>query len=141
MKRSSLYKGVLAIISIFALSVSFSGCSTTVRSLSVEEYNEYDVKMTPIVDLMCSNIYVDKGTVLGVSDMTGQTCVIYGKEDVCPKDSLILLDPDTKDRGFLVYPDGKFVYANYPYALFLINKWLIVSAPCNSDQAFKVMEK
>jgi len=114
---------------LFLLTFGLTGCSTKkeIRYLTQEEAQQYPVVMIANCDISCANFKINKGTIFIVKEIGGYEYKITGKgllEDMSsmltganehkfPADALFIKLQEDYTAGFIVYPNGQFVYDNY----------------------------
>jgi len=139
----------LLAFSLIILGIIFSGCAgkQTLYGLKQNELHKFASKMYLPGDLTCAYITFVKGSVFGAKNLEGEPANINGRDFVFPKNSILLVNKYRKEYsyGFLVYPNGKFVYENYPIVVWngLRQKWLISHNRCKyaTDTPFKEYSK
>lgn len=143
-------KKVLISSSLLAFFV-FTGCTPTPsimysENLSIKEINEYETKMIAQSEIVCNKLITPKDTIMGVLDMKGQKCTLTEDDPKeCPKNSLlakIKMEDAVFTMGFLVYPDGQFVYENYSTVVYITDKWHMIPTDCkySNPTPFKIMD-
>jgi hypothetical protein len=114
---------------ILLLAVCLAGCSTKkeVRYLTQEEALQYPVVMVANCDISCSTFRFSKGTIFIVKKIGGHEYKMASNsllEDLysmttganhhtLPADALFIKLQEDYKAGFVVYPNGQFVYDNY----------------------------
>ena len=129
----------------------FTGCTPTPKhnnseNLSIKEMNEYETKMIAQSKIVCNKFITPKDTIMGVLDMKSQKCTLTGDNpEECPKNSLLAKEKSEHQvfaMGYLVYPDGQFVYENYSKVVYINDKWYLIPTDCkySSPTPFKIMD-
>jgi len=114
---------------VLLLVFTLTGCSAKkeIRYLTQEEAQQYPVVMIADCDISCTNFTINKGTIFIVKEIGGYEYKIAGKgllEDLSsmstganehkfPADALFIKLQEDYTAGFIVYPNGQFVYDNY----------------------------
>jgi len=118
-------KVVIVLILVFSL----TGCSTKKepRYLTQKEAQQYPVVMIADSDINCAHSKISKGTIFIVKEIGGHEYKIASNslfEDLysmstganqhtLPADALFIKLQEDYKAGFVVYPNGQFVYDNY----------------------------
>lgn len=109
-----------------------TGCSTSkeLRFLTPQEAKKYPVVMIANTDIKYARTKILKGTIFIVKEVGGykykitsnsllrNVALMLEKKTVLPDDALFIKLQEEDRLGFVVYPDGQFVYDNYYYFIF-----------------------
>jgi len=122
----------------------FSGCSIQevhVKSLTTEEASKYSLTMEANTDIVCLTgrlrLITPKNTVFKPNDLANQMFYSREKGEMIkfPKDSLFLEIWNggnfavSTSIGYLVYPNGQFVYDNYNLVMITNNDYRGATIP------------
>ncbi|MGE0739107.1 hypothetical protein [Sulfurimonas sp.] len=122
-----------------------SGCTSKHMGMSAESLKNYPSRMVAQSDIDCNGAFIPKGAVFGVEEIGGME--VYDKEDKAhklPPEALLLREYNLgMTSGFVVYPNGNFVYQNYFFIMdvFMNGKFRFVfEGECkySSEKPFKL---
>ena len=116
---------------VLLLAFGLTGCSAKkeIRYLTQEEAQQYPVVMIANCDISCTIFKINKGTIFIVKEIGGYEYKIAGKslledmysmstganEHKFPADALFIKLQEDYTAGFIVYPNGQFVYDNFQF--------------------------
>ena len=116
---------------VLLLAFGLTGCSAKkeIRYLTQAEAQQYPVVMIANCDISCTNFKINKGTIFIVKEIGGYEYKITGKglledlysmstganEHKFPADALFIKLQEDYTAGFIVYPNGQFVYDNFQF--------------------------
>ena len=107
------------------ITIFLAGCGSTVHYLTPEEAMKYPVVMIANTDINLDKKRIVKGTIFIVKEVGGYKYKIWtndlykdtgrmlAKNKTLPKDALFIKLQEDEHQGFIVYPNGEFVYDNY----------------------------
>jgi len=114
------------IIVLIFISTLLTGCGARkVHYLTPQEAKEYPVVMIANCDIECRDTKIVKGTIFIVKELGGykyqifsndvyrNTFLMLQKKKKLPDDALFIKLQEKDKFGYIVYPNGKFVYDNY----------------------------
>ncbi len=113
------------IIVFVFISALLTGCSPKFHYLTPQEAMKYPVVMIANSNIECRDVKIIKGTIFIVKELGGYKYKIYSnsllrnyvlmleKKKQLPDDALFIKLQEKYDWGFIVYPNGQFVYDNY----------------------------
>lgn len=114
---------VLVLVIISAL---LTGCSPKFRYLTPQEAKKYPVVMIANSDIECRDVKIIKGTIFIVKELGGYKYKMYSNDNILrnyvlilekkkqlPDEALFIKLQEKYNWGFVVYPNGQFVYDNY----------------------------
>jgi len=113
------------VIILVFISTLLTACSTKFRYLTPQEAKEYPVVMIANCDIDCGKLKIIKGTIfivkevggykykIGSDDMYENLILMAGKRHKLPDDALFIKLQEKYKWGYIVYPNGQFVYDNY----------------------------
>lgn len=115
----------LAISVLLAFSLLSCG-SQKIQYLSPQEAKKYPVVMIANCDITCGRSKkIVEGTIFIVKEIGGHkfkittnnlyanTALMFSKRKILPDDALFIKLQEEYNSGFVVYPNGQFVYDNY----------------------------
>ncbi|QSZ40797.1 hypothetical protein GJV85_01260 [Sulfurimonas aquatica] len=107
----------------------FSGCAYKIVGLTSEEVKLHSIVMVAESEILCSlsgsDFIVNKGDIFGVEKIEGKKYVQYDMKTfsildddymIFPKETLYMKLSNEDPIGFVVYPNGEFVYGYYNVA-------------------------
>lgn len=107
------------------ISALLTGCSPKFRYLTPQEAKEYPVVMIANCDIDFGKLKIIKGTIfivkevggykykIGSEDMYRSIALMAGKRHKLPDNALFIKLQEKYKWGYIVYPNGQFVYDNY----------------------------
>lgn len=113
------------VVAYVFISIILVGCGSTVHYLTPAEAMKYPVVMIANTDINYGKKRIVKGTIFIVKEVGGYKYKIWtnnlykdtgrmlGKKRILPKDALFIKLQEDNHEGFIVYPNGEFVYDNY----------------------------
>jgi len=118
------------LIVLIFISILLTGCGSAkdIRYLTPQEAMKYPVVMIANSDIDCGrrNTKIVKGTIFIVKEVGDYKYKIvsndnlyrniglmFQKKNKLPEDALFIKLQEDLDTGFIVYPNGEFVYNNY----------------------------
>lgn len=145
---------------VLLLAFALTGCSTKkeIRYLTHEEAQQYPAVMIANGDIRCTTFTINKGTIFIVKEIGGSEYKIAGNglfedmysmvtgtnEHIFPADALFIKLQEDYKAGFIVYPNGKFVYDNYSFFgqddFGKMTTWDTVECTCNGEYPFKLQD-
>jgi len=115
---------------LFLLLIFLSGCSIKevhVKSLTAEEASKESLLMIANTDIECLSarikMIIAKGTIFKAYDLSNITYYSREKDKLIdfPKESIYLKSWESDNKqmtlGYLIYPNGQFVFENYKVVL------------------------
>lgn len=117
------------VILLLCVSAFLTGCTTRkeIHYLTPQEAMKYPVVMIANCDITCGRSKILKGTIYIVKEVGGykfkitsgsllkNTALMLEKKTELPDDALLIKLQEDDKSGFIVYPNGQFVYDNYYY--------------------------
>ena len=118
-----MMRNIIVLVFIYAL---LTGCSTgKVHYLTPQEAKEYPVVMIANCDIKCGGSKIVKGTIfivkevggykykIGSNEVLSNSVMMFEKKKKLPEDALFIKLQEDYKWGYIVYPNGQFVYDNY----------------------------
>ena len=123
------------IVLVFA-SIIIVGCgSGQIRYLTPQEAKEYPVVMIANCDIHYNSSKIAKGTIFVVKEIGGEkfkithyddvlknSALMFDKKKELPEDALFIKLQENYNWGYIVYPNGQFVYENYFFFMYANGK-------------------
>lgn len=96
-----------------------SGCTSKHMGMSAESLKNYSSRMIAQSDIDCNGKFIPKGAVFGVEEIGGmEVADRSGEINKLPPTALLLREYNPgMTTGFVVYPNGEFVYQNHSYVM------------------------